>query len=181
MNKKKVLTVVLTALFAALSVVSILVLQVPLIPSAPFLKYDMADIFIIICTLTAGIIPGTTALLVTCLIQAFLLGGDGWIGFLMHFIASEAMVLIFGTVCRKAKTLPRLVISAVASTIATTALMIPLNLVFTGIFLGATVAGVAAMLLPAIIPFNLLKAGINCTAAVILYLAVSPLLKKIRD
>lgn len=170
---------VLTAMFTAVSAVSILLLRVPLIPAAPFLEYDMADIFVLLCTVLIGTSYGTVSLAVVCLIQAFLLGDNGVIGFIMHFASSEAMVLIFGLLCRKSASLKRLVLSAVMATAVMTVIMIPLNFVFTGIFMGTPLKMVADLLVPAIIPFNLLKGAINCTAAVILYGAFLPLYKKI--
>lgn len=178
MSRKNLISLILTALFTALSVVSILLLRVPLIPAASFLEYDMADVLILLGTLLIGTWPGMVALLIVCLIQAFLLGGNGWIGFLMHFVASGAMVLLFGLLCRKHKSAGRLIIAAVLATLAMTVLMVPLNLVFTGLFMGTPMQVVVDMLVPAIIPFNLLKAAINCTAAVLLYTAFAPLYHK---
>ena len=179
MSQKTMVRVVLTALFTALSVVSILLFRIPLIPAAPFLEYDMADVIVLLCTLLIGVVPGTVSLLIVCLIQAFFMGGNGIIGFLMHFVASEAMVLLFGLICRKRKTAGRLALAAVFAILAMTLLMIPLNLVFTGIFMGTPIKEVAALLVPAIIPFNLLKAAINSVAAVLLYIAFQPLYKKV--
>lgn len=51
-----------------------------------------------------------------------------------------------------------------------TLVMIPLNLVFTGIFMGTGVEAVVKMLIPAIIPFNLIKrASIPCSLFCCLY------------
>ena len=179
MTRKSTVKLVLTALFTAISVVSILMFRVPLIPAAPFLEYDMADVVILLCTLLIGPAAGTVSLFAVCAIQAFLMGGNGVIGFLMHFVASEAMVLILGFFCRRHKSSGRLAVGAVLSTLAMTLLMIPLNLLFTGIFMGTPMQVVVNMLVPAIIPFNLLKGAINCTAGVLLYTVVHPLYKKL--
>ena len=56
--------------------------------------------------------------------------------------------------------------------------MIPLNLVFTGIFLGAGTQAVIQMLIPAILPFNILKAVINSVATFAIYTPISEILKK---
>lgn len=180
MSRKNLINLVLTALFTALSVVSIFLLRVPLIPSAPFLEYDMADVIVLLCTMLIGTGAGSVSLFIVCIIQAFLLGGNGIIGFFMHFVASEAMVLIIGFVCRRGTKIGRLAIGALLATLAMTLLMIPLNLIFTGIFMGTPMNVVAGMLIPAIIPFNLLKGALNCTAAVLLYKAFCPLYKKIQ-
>ena len=59
-----------------------------------------------------------------------------------------------------------------------TAVMIPLNLVFTGIFMGTGVKTVVSMLIPAIIPFNLAKATINAVVTFAVFTPISQVLKK---
>lgn len=180
MSRKTIIKLILTALFTALSVVSILLFRVPLIPAAPFLEYDMADVVVLLCTMLLGASAGSLSLFIVCIIQAFLLGGNGIIGFFMHFVSSEAMVILIGLICRKNKGWGRLLLGAVSATVAMTLLMIPLNLVFTGVFMGTPMNVVAGMLVPAIIPFNLLKGVINCTAGILLYKTFAPLYSEIQ-
>ena len=47
------------------------------------------------------------------------------------------------------------------------------NLVFTPLFLGSSVGEVVAMLLPAIIPFNLLYAALNGAVTLLVYKPLS--------
>ena len=54
-----------------------------------------------------------------------------------------------------------------------TGVMILCNLVFTPLFLGAPMGDVVAMLLPVILPFNLMKSGINAVVTYIIYKPVS--------
>lgn len=61
--------------------------------------------------------------------------------------------------------------------LAMTAVMVPLNIVFTGIFLGQGAKAVAELLIPAIIPFNLLKACINSAATVAIFAPTAKILK----
>lgn len=60
-----------------------------------------------------------------------------------------------------------------------TLVMIPLNLIFTGIFMGTGVEMVVKMLIPAIIPFNLIKAGLNSVLTFLLFIPVSKIYAKI--
>ena len=64
------------------------------------------------------------------------------------------------------------ILLALAMLAAMTVVMIPLNLVFTGIFMGAGTQTVIGMLIPAIIPFNLLKAGINSAVTFAVFLPI---------
>lgn len=175
---KNSLKLSLMAMYAAISVLAILFIRIPLIPAAPFLVYDMADIPIILATLTLGLPAGLLVLTAVCLIQAFLLGGDQWVGFVMHLVSTGAMVVIFAIICQKKPTFLRLFISTVLATAAMTAIMIPMNLWLTVEFLNTPRAVVEQMLLPAIIPFNLIKSGLNSILSVIVFKSVSPILKK---
>ena len=175
----KVIKTAIMAMLTALSVVSVYALRLPLIPAAPFLEYDAADIPVLIGSMLLGPVSGIVTLLAVCAIQALTVSASsGWIGFVMHFIASGVLVLISSTVYKKKPTSGGLVLGLVLGSLAMTAVMIPLNLVFTGIFLGAGTKAVAQMLIPAIIPFNLLKAGINSAVTFAVFTPISKLLKK---
>lgn len=181
-NGKTLNSVIKTAIMAmltALSVVLVCTVHIPLIPAAPFLEYDAADIPVLIGSLLLGPVSGIVILLAVCIIQAITVSASsGWIGFLMHFIASSVLILIPSVIYKRKKTTSSLIIGLILGTVAMTAVMIPLNLVFTGIFLGAGTQAVIEMLIPAIIPFNLLKAGINSAVTFAVFVPASGILKK---
>lgn len=167
------------AMLTALSIVSLYVIRMPLIPAAPFLEYDAADIPVLIGSMLLGPVSGIITLLAVCLIQALTVSASsGWIGFVMHFVASSVLVLIASLIYKRKQTTASLILGLVIGSIAMTAVMIPLNLVFTGIFLGAGTQTVIGMLMPAIIPFNLLKAGINSAVTFAVFTPIKSILKK---
>ncbi len=166
-------------MLTALSVVLVCTVHIPLIPAAPFLEYDAADIPVLIGSLLLGPVSGMVVLLAVCIIQAITVSASsGWIGFLMHFIASSVLIIIPSVIYKRKKTTSSLIIGLILGTVAMAAVMIPLNLIFTGIFLGAGTQAVIEMLIPAIIPFNLLKAGINSAVTFAVFVPVSGILKK---
>lgn len=179
MKNTKVIRTAIMAMLTALSIVSLYVIRLPLIPAAPFLEYDAADIPVLIGAMMLGPVSGIVTLLAVCLIQALTVSASsGWIGFVMHFIASSVLVLTASLIYKKKQTATSLIVGLVIGSIAMTAVMIPLNLVFTGIFLGAGVETVVGMLMPAIIPFNLLKAGINSVVTFAVFTPIKSILKK---
>lgn len=179
MKNTKVIRTAIMAMLTALSIVSLYVIRLPLIPAAPFLEYDAADIPVLIGAMMLGPVSGIVTLLAVCLIQALTVSASsGWIGFVMHFIASSVLVLTASLIYKKKQTATSLIVGLVIGSIAMTAVMIPLNLVFTGIFLGAGVETVVGMLMPAIIPFNLLKAGINSVVTFAVFTPIKTILKK---
>ncbi len=179
---KKSNTILRTAIMAmltALSIVLVYTIRLPLIPSAPFLEYDAADIPVLIGSILLGPVSGLITLLAVCIIQALTVSASsGIIGFFMHFIASSVLVLTASLVYKKKKTHLSLLSGLVIGSIAMTIVMIPLNLIFTGIFLGAGTQTVIQMLIPAIIPFNLLKAGINSAITFAVFTPISEILKR---
>lgn len=167
------------AMLTALSIVSLYIIRMPLIPAAPFLEYDAADIPVLIGSMLLGPVHGMIILLAVCLIQALTVSASsGWIGFVMHFAASGIFVIVAANIYKRKKTVKSLIFALAAGSVAMVAAMIPLNLVFTGIFLGAGTQTVVQMLIPAIIPFNLLKAVINSVVTFAIFTPISGILKK---
>ena len=178
-KQDKILKLCIMAMLTALSIVLVYTIRLPLIPAAPFLEYDAADIPVLIGAMMLGPVSGIIILLAVCIIQALTVSAaSGWIGFVMHFSASSVLVLVASGIYNRKKTHLSLIIGLVLGSIAMTAIMIPLNLVFTGIFLGAGTQTVIGMLMPAIIPFNLLKAGINSAVTFAVFTPVNGILKK---
>ena len=59
------------------------------------------------------------------------------------------------------------------------AIMLPLNVIFTPMLTGMPKEAVIDMLVPFILPFNLIKAGVNCVVTYILYFVIKPFFNKL--
>ena len=176
--KNNVRQMVNLAMLAALSVLLVYLVRFPIFPSAPFLEYDMADVPILIGTFLFGPWSGLILTIVVSLLQAATVSaGSGWIGALMHIVATGAFVLVAGSIYRKFTSRAGAVASLIVGSIAMTLTMIPLNLIFTVKFMGAPREVVMAMLLPTIIPFNLIKAGANSIITFAVYKPVASVLR----
>lgn len=141
----------------------------------------MADIPILLGGMVFGPLAGMSILLVVSLVQAFFLGGDGWYGFVMHMVASGVLVLVASLFYRFKKRFAFAAVGMLLGTIGMALVMIPMNLVLTPLYMGDVSVSrevVLSMLLPAIIPFNLLKAGINCVVTAILFRALFPFFRR---
>lgn len=179
MNNSRLSTAMIArlAMMTAVSLVLLLIVRIPF-PPAPFLVYDPADVPIYITAFAFGPAAGLIVTLVVCLIQAFMLGGDGLYGFLMHFVATGIVAVVIGLMYARNKTRKRAVASLVTGVIVATAVMCVMNLIITPLYMGAPREAVVAMLPTAIIPFNLLKAGLNAVLTFILYKRVSGFLHR---
>ena len=176
---KKTSTLAKLGILAAISVVLVAIVHFPLIPAAAFLEYDPADVPILLGTFALGPAAGILLTLVASVIQGLTVSASsGWYGILMHVIATGTYVLVAGNIYKAHKTKKQAILALVCGTLAMAAVMVPANLLITPIFMGAPRAAVAAMIPTAILPFNLLKAGINSVITFLLYKRVSPLLHK---
>ena len=175
-----VVALVQMGMLAAIAVVLVMLIHFPIIPAVSFIEYDMADVPVLIGTLLYGPIPGLLILLVASLVQAFILGINGWVGFVMHFVASGAMVLLVGILYDRKPSLTGMTVGMALGSLARTLVMIPLNLILTVHAFGVPHDVVMSLMLPGIIPMNLIIAVTNCILAGLLFKALAPFLQKNR-
>jgi riboflavin transporter len=177
-KNQKVKQMVMMAMLASVSIVLMYLVRFPIFPAAPFLEYDMADVPILIGTFLFGPLNGLILTVVVSVIQGFTVSaGSGWIGVVMHIVATGTFVLVAGTIYRIKRDRLGAVIALICGSLAMTLMMIPLNLFFTVIFLGAPRDLVVSMLVPIIIPFNIIKAGTNSVITFSVYKAVARVLR----
>lgn len=181
-NSRNVLSattkLVFLAMFTAISIVLVLLIHFPIFPSAAFLEYDPADIPILIGTFLFGPWTGLLLTVVTSLIQGLTVSAAaGPIGIIMHIFATGIMVIVSGLIYSRKKTLGRAVLALVCGALAMTAAMLLWNYLITPLYMGVPREAVAGMLLPIILPFNLIKAGANCIVTFFVYKPVSKLYK----
>jgi riboflavin transporter FmnP len=169
MNKTRMLTTL--SVLTALSIVLMLFIRFPIFPAAPYLEYEPMDIPILIAGFAYGPIAGLVVTVVSCLIQGLTVSSavGGWVGILMHFIATGTFVTIASLIYRRKHSILGAVIGLLAGVVSMAAIMIPANLIITPAFYGTPVDVVRSMILPILLPFNLIKAGINAAVTFVIY------------
>jgi riboflavin transporter FmnP len=166
------------ALLSALSILLMMVIRFPIIPSAPFLEYEPGDVPALIGAFLYGPGAGLLITAVVSLVQATTVSaGSGWIGAIMHMVATGTMVLVAGFIYKRIHSFKGAVVALLAGSVGMTLVMIPLNLFFTTRFLGVPAEAVKAMIVPVIIPFNLIKAVGNSALTVLVYKSVARVLR----
>ena len=165
------------AMMVAISCVLVLLIRIPF-PPAPFLVYDPADVPIYITTFAFGPVAGLIVTIVVSFIQAFVLGGDAVYGFVMHVFATGMFAVAAGAIYHKNKSKKGAIIGLIAGVIIATAVMCLMNYLVTPYYMGAPREAIVAMLIPVIIPFNLLKAGLNAVITFLVYKRISGFLHK---
>ena len=151
----------------------------PILPGATFLHFEVSDIAILIAAFAFGPIPGLVVGVLSILLHDIIAGAvDGPYGMIMHVIAVVTLVLVAGFIYSKFKTKKGALVALIVGGLCMAAVMIPANLLVTPIFMGVPRQVVVGMLVPVIIPFNLLKAGINSIIAFAVFKALHPVVKK---
>ena len=178
-NLKKLVTM---GVLTAISIILIMIIRFPLIPAAPFMEYEPSDIPIIMGGLIFGPVSGIVLAVVTAFVQfATVSSSSGLIGLLMHVIAAVVLVGVSASIYKIKKTTVGLIIGLVLGTIAMTAVMIPANLIFYPLFTGMSVSAVKELVVPVLLPFNLIKAGLNSIVTFLIFKAIGKLLTRIAN
>ena len=172
MKNDKIRKIAVLAMLAAMAYVVMLIVHVPLMSAAPFLKYDAKDAIICLAGFLYGPLEGAAVSLVVALIEALTVGTTGIWGFVMNFLASAAFVCTASAVYQKRKDAKGAVIGLLCGMAAMTASMLLWNWIVTPIYQGWPRAQVAAMLIPVFLPFNLLKSAINSVITYLLFIPV---------
>jgi riboflavin transporter FmnP len=166
------------SLMVAVAVICSLI-HFPILPSAPFLEFEVSDIPILISGFAFGPLPGLLIAVVSILLHDVLVGmASGPYGALMHVIAIGTFVLVAGFIYKMRKTIKGALVSLAVGGIALIVVMIGANILITPYFLKMPVEAVYAMLPTAIIPFNAIKAVLVAIATFLLYKRVSPFLHR---
>jgi len=173
---------VVLAMLTAISAVLVFIAHFPIFPAAPFLEYDPADVPILISTFAFGPVSGLLVTVAVSLIQAITVSSvSGWIGAVMHIVSTGSFVIVAGNIYKRKHTLIGALVSLVLGAATMVVVMAGLNLLLTPLYMGVSAKDVMGMLLPVIIPFNALKAGINAVITFVLYKAIHKVILKFVD
>ena len=153
-------------MLAAVAYLLMSVVKFPIIPGAPFLRYDPSDA----AGLIAGVLYGPAAGVAVVAIKDLLFLARNPYGILADFLAAATFVGVTSWVyLRRSGTPPsRLLSAATAGIAARILLMIPVNFIILRLQFGMSPERVAGLLLPAIVPFNALKSIMNAALAFVI-------------
>ena len=138
------------------------------VPIVLFLKYDPKDVVITIGGFIFGPLSAFTISAIVSIIEMFTVSDTGIIGCIMNILASCSFACTAAFIYKKKHTL-RGAVEGLLCLIGMTIIMVLWNYLVTPIYLGYPREAVVELLLPAIIPFNLLKGGINMALVLLLY------------
>ncbi|MDE6700489.1 MAG: ECF transporter S component [Acetatifactor sp.] len=172
-NKTKRLTTV--GMLCALAYVAVVFGRMPVIL---FLKYDPKDVIIAIGGLIFGPLTSFTVALIVSLIEMFTISDNGILGFVMNVISSCSFACTAAFLYKKRHKLSGAIIGLLCGWACMVAAMMLWNYLITPIYMGVPREEVAKMLIPAFLPFNLIKGGLNAAITMLLYKPVVTVLRR---
>lgn len=178
MNKTKKMTTM--ALFCALAYIAMFISRFlpPLFAAFPFLKYDPKDVIIVIGGFIYGPMAAFVISLVVSLIEMITVSGTHIIGCIMNIASSCAFACTASVIYNKYRRVKGASFGLFLGTISTAATMLVLNFLLTPLYTGMAREAVVKLLVPAILPFNLIKCVLNCALTLILYKPIVKILRR---
>lgn len=163
--------IALSALFCAVAAICTLVLEFPLLPGVTWLKYDPSGIVALVAGFAFG--PSMAAVVSVIPNLVHLATQSGIYGVVMAAAATLSLSLpaslIYRTSTSKRGALIALIVGACTSLVV----CIVLNLAVTPFYTGMPFDAVLKLIVPALLPFNVLKLVINCVVTALIYKPVS--------
>lgn len=166
MNIRKTKKLTTIGMLCALAYIAVLVGRIPVIL---FLKYDPKDVIIVIGGFLFGPPVSLAVTLIVSVAQMFTISGTGILGCVMNVVSSCSFACTAALVYQKRHRLSGAVLGLFGGLICQVIVMMLWNYLIAPIYMGYPREAVAALLLPAFLPFNLIKGGLNAAITLLLY------------
>ncbi len=175
-NLRKLTTL---AMITALSYASVVVFKLICpIQIAGFLSVEPKDCLLAVAAFLYGPVAGLIVSIVVATVELVTVSSTGWIGLIMNVLSSALFICPAAAIYRHRPNTKRMILGLVIGALLMSAGMVLWNYLITPLYMGVPREVVAGMLLPTILPFNLLKAGINATLFMLLYTPLNHALGK---
>lgn len=154
-------------------------IEFPIMPAASFLKLDIALVPAAVVGFAYGAGPGV---LVGCVYAIAHAAIDGnWVGAIMNIIVALAFIWPASAIYQRKRSFQGAVIGMCISAVALIAAALVANLVIDPLFYGIPFEAVVALILPAILPFNIVKAVVVSLLTGVVYKSISNLITPAKD
>lgn len=154
-------------------------IEFPLLPGVTWLKFDTSNMPAMVAGFAYGPAGGVAVGIVTAIIHGLLMAD--FTGALMNILVVTCFVLPAALIYKKKRTYKFAIIGLVFSIIAGVIGSIIGNLLLTPSWLGVPFDAVVALIIPVLIPFNLLKGLLNSVIILIVYKSISNIITPKKD
>ena len=165
MTTKKITTL---GMLCGLAVIVNLLIHFPLIPSVEFLSYDAKDVIIVIGGFIYGAGSAFIMSVITSLLEIMYRGGN-LLAVLMNVISPCTFACVAAWIYKRDHTRKGAFLGLGIGTVCSVLSMLLWNYIVTPIYFGMPREAVVSILVPGILPFNLLKCGLNSGLTLFLY------------
>ncbi len=163
------------AMFTALGYLCLFVFRF----KVSFLTLEFKDVFITMAGFVFGPLAAVGVALAESLLEMVTLSDTGFLGAVMNFGGSAAFAVTASLIYKYNKSFKGAVIGLIAAMFSMTAVMLVMNLFITPIYAHTTIDEVIGMIMPLLLPFNLIKSALNAAICFMLYKPISQALKSI--
>lgn len=170
-TKKRTMTSMLCALAYVMTAVG-------RIPIVLFLKYDPKDVIIAIGGLIFGPLTSFIIATVVAFTEMFTISENGILGCFMNIISSCSFACTATFIYSKKRKLSGAIGGLFCGWGCQIVVMLLWNYLITPIYMGYPREAVVKLLIPAFLPFNLIKGGLNAAITMILYKPVITALRR---
>lgn len=172
LNTKKL---VLLAMLAAAAFMLVATIR---IPAVLFLSYEPKDVIITIGGFLLGPMSAFVISFVVALVEMVTISTTGPIGCLMNLLSSACFSCTAAYIYKKKRSIVGAVLGLSMGSVAMIAVMLLWNWLITPLYMGVSRSAVVPMLIPAFLPFNALKAGLNSALTLLIYKPLVSALRK---
>ncbi len=142
------------------------------------MKYDPSDIIVTLGGLIWGPMTSCIVSVIVAAIEMITVSDTGILGCIMNIIQTVSFACTAAAIYKKKRTLSGAVIGLFTGCVTMVAVMMLWNYLITPLDMGYPREAVAKLLLPAFLPFNLLKSVLNAAITFLLYKPVITALRK---
>lgn len=163
---KNVKTLVSASMLCAIAYVMVAFCRVPVVL---FLQYDPKDIIITLGGLIWGPLMSLLVSTIVSIIEMMTISGTGPIGCIMNILSTCSFACTAAFIYKKKRSLSGALIGLLAGSVAMILVMLLWNYLITPLYMGVPREEIVKLLIPAFLPFNALKAGLNAAFTFLLY------------
>ena len=172
-SKTKRITVI--GMLSAITYVTMVVGRIPIIL---FLKYDPSDVIVTLGGFIWGPMTSCIVSVIVATLEMITVSDTGILGCIMNIVQTLSFACTASVIYKKKHTLSGAVIGLASGWLITVIVMLLWNYLVTPLYMGYPREAVVELLLPAFLPFNLLKGGLNASITFLLYKPIVTALRK---
>ncbi len=162
-------------MLCTLAYVAVVVGRIPLVL---FLKYDPKDVIIVIGGFIFGPLTSFAITIIVSIVQMFTISGTGILGCFMNIISSCSFACTAAFIYKRKHRLSGALFGLFCGCGCQAVVMMLWNYLIAPIYMGYPREAIVELLIPAFLPFNLIKGGLNAAITMLLYKPIVTALRR---